>query len=233
MANLNSELQKIYKPYYEELKKRANELPDETSCPLLMHVFDEYEQSKVKILIVGKETNSWENLKASLRLEDIIEKYQEFELGHGYIPKNGKKRTLCSPFWNFSRKFYTKSNNVSERKKKGFLWTNISKFDTGHGSRTPENIHRFKEGFELLRIEVKIIKPDVVLFFTGNDYNVNIENDLNLSFEIVDSKLNIVQLKDPLNIFPKNTYKIYHPNFLYRNKNISHEEVSNKILSLL
>ena len=134
MIDYNSELQKIYTPYYNELKNRVNELPCYTSNPLLMHVFDEYDDSTVKLLIVGKETNSWAKyLKDSLLLEDIIKEYKEFELGHGYTSEKGKKRILCSPFWNFSRSFYCRLNSENNRKKKGFMWTNLSKFDTGLG----------------------------------------------------------------------------------------------------
>ncbi len=132
-----------------------------------MSIFDEYHTVKQKILIVGQETNGWMEMDFNQHSVDSLTKhYQNFGLGQNANFKGDydKRPYLISPFWNFSRSFFSKINEVDKREK-GFLWTNISKFDVN--TTTPDKEQYHFESFELLRKEVQIVKPDIVLFLTG------------------------------------------------------------------
>lgn len=65
--------------------------------------------------------------------------------------------------------------------------------------------------FAILKDEVKIVKPDVVVFLIGNDYNAQMQQYLNVSLELEDPDLHIYQVIDPEGILPTHSYKIYHP----------------------
>ncbi len=145
------------------------------SSPLLMHVFDDYPVMPRKIMIVGQETHCWAGtMKDQLSLSRLLRAYKKFEYGNHYV-KNGKPpRLLTSPFWNFSRSLFHALNNHHSgvtRRTTGFLWTNISKFDEDGTTPTWELQQQNEESFALLKQEIAITKPDIVLFLTGKKYD--------------------------------------------------------------
>lgn len=226
MSTINEELLKLYENYFHELKVRSKDFTGNPSNPLLMHVFPEYENSTKKLLIVGKETNGWAgNIKNNAQsnslidyykeLNSILEYYKEFELGHGYYGKKKVKHTLNSPFWNFSRSIYRHLNYQDNAKPKGFLWTNISKMDSGKRNKVLSLENRNYYDFALLKEEIKIVNPDVVIFLTGNEYDIQISDYLGYRIETIDFELNIQKVIDPDKSLPEKSYKIYHPRYLY------------------
>jgi hypothetical protein len=71
-------LNNLYKNYYLDLQIRAADFENNPSSPLLMHVFPEYFEAKNKLMIVGKETNSWaDHVKNKIPLNDVIDYYLE------------------------------------------------------------------------------------------------------------------------------------------------------------
>ena len=233
---MNEQLKSLYEAYFLQLKER--EFPEKTSAPLFMSVFDKYHTSKQKILIVGQETNGWREMNfIKYSVNSLTKDYQIFSLGQnrnfgGYEGKK-KRDYLTSYFWNFSRSFFSKINEV-DRGEKGFLWTNISKFDIN--TTTPNKEYYYLESFELLRKEVKIINPDIVLFMTGDKYSEEIENLLNLKFETIFTvesgktsieRVNRIKDED----FPKHTYRINHPRYLCSIR--SYKTILDKLIELI
>ena len=51
------------------------------SSPLFMHPFDEYFDSKLKVLIVGQETNGWGKLEKKHSVQVLQNWYKKFKLG--------------------------------------------------------------------------------------------------------------------------------------------------------
>jgi hypothetical protein len=212
---MNEELKKIYEIYLQELKEK--QLPETTSAPLLMHVFEEYELCATKILIIGQETNGWGCLK-DLFLDDLLKDYNDFALGQN-ANFNGcyqGKSYLTSPFWNFSRSFFKNITHL-DRKNKGFLWTNISKFDINCTTPPEELLNANPEGFWLLKKEIEIIKPDITIFLTGQKYDLWMKEYLGVSFDEIYSneKTNIHKVMDRDGFLPLKSYKVAHPNTLY------------------
>jgi hypothetical protein len=60
MEKLNEQLKELYESYIPEFKKIIEKFPERNLMgPLLMSETEEYVNSKVKILIIGQETNGW------------------------------------------------------------------------------------------------------------------------------------------------------------------------------
>jgi|GEM_PF-394154 len=113
-------------------------------------------------------------MERRLSLSDLFDEYKKFEYGNHYVKGERPPRLLTSPFWNFSRSVFYELNKHCQgvnRRTTGFLWTNISKFD--EGATTPnQNLQAKNErGFYLLKEEIRITKPDLVVFLTGSKYD--------------------------------------------------------------
>ena len=243
---MNQQLKELYETYYSELLEKKDllmQLNKDVSSPLFMCVFDEYETANKKILIVGQETHSWCDYLGDYNPQELLDEYKIFELGQkvGFGKKPDILRILNSPFWNFSRRFFVNVNYLEQertrgnRLQKGFLWTNISKIDVGGATPCDEVNLINKSGFELLRKEVQIIKPDIVLFMTGADYKDEMQNYLNLHFTDVFKteceKTSIYQLNHSDKSFPKNTFKISHPRYLYGTR--THNIILDELLKIV
>ncbi len=209
--DLNNNLRKIYEPYLEEVKRSLLEYPKHFSYPLLMHCFDDFYEAKRKLLIVGKETFSWQGiLSAEVTLDTIIKGYKEFKLGQNYYN---------SPFWRFSLSLQNILNgNVLPL---GFLWTNFSKLDYNKTSPPARLIKQNPKifGFDLLVEELNIVKPDILVFLT------NWNNEYGWQFERVFNGVQYETLKEGYlylckhHLLPKKTFLTWHPNGLqYKGK---------------
>lgn len=227
----SSALTKLYQTYYLDLQIRAAEFENNPSSPLLMHIFPEYFQVEKRLMIVGKETNSWGgHVKNYPTIDKVLQCYQDFALGHGYCGRDGQKtpRSLNSPFWNVSRNLFQALNPEMQKKDKGFLWTNLSKMDSGETYKVQKAQSRQYPDFAILKDEVKILQPDVVVFLIGHDYNAQMEEYLNVEIKLVDPELQIYHVIDPKGILPKHSYKIFHPRYLYKLR--THHKVVERIV---
>ena len=166
---LNAQLASIYQTYTDSIY--AKEWEDNVSAPLLMHVYDEYVTMDRKILFVGQETHSWGQMNLKPTVSELLTNYRNFNLGKSADYRDGKPlRYLRSPFWNFNRSIFHRCNSHNPtvtRNTNGFLWTNISKFDCNSTTPSTDLQDRNAEGFALLKAEIAILKPDIVVFLTG------------------------------------------------------------------
>ncbi|GAB3742332.1 hypothetical protein [Spirosoma lituiforme] len=218
-SSLNQQLQAVYQPYLNTLYNQT--WPAGVSAPLLMHVFEDYCRMDKKILFVGQETHYWENMYEHLSVELLQNKYTTFDLGKCADYKDGKpSRYLRSPFWNFSRSFFQVMNshrNGTTRKTNGFLWTNVSKFDY-HGQTPPIDLQQRNEaGFALLKDELAILQPDIVVFLTGHKYDGWIKQLFSPKQESLLGDY-LYLLQDPNHDLPRLTFQTHHPHTLSRGK---------------
>ncbi|KQS27021.1 uracil-DNA glycosylase family protein [Dyadobacter sp. Leaf189] len=213
---LNTQLLKINKEYTELVYAETWE--DNVSAPLLMHVFDEYCAMENKILFVGQETHSWGQMNLKPSPEDLLTKYREFNLGKTADYGDGKPfRYLRSPFWNFNRSLFYKGNwqnSEVTNKTNGFLWTNISKFDCKSTTPSEELQNRNEKGFELLKAEIAILKPDVVVFLTGSKYDERINKVFNPVRETILPEGYLYQLSTSDGSLAPRTFQTKHPRTL-------------------
>lgn len=231
MANFNSEyygkkysnlstqkqLRELYYSFLPQLKNLVEHIGDEDTAdyegPLLMHCWDdEYNNSEYKILFIGQETNGWNGFdrpKIQSDIDNILNLYITFEMGVNYN----------SVFWQHVNYI---NNVLNPGKKLNFLWSNVLKFGRS-GKGRPDEIVTDAEMlyFNVLRNEIEIVKPDVVIFFSGPNYDYDLGLRIeDISFQQVDTNFEIRQLaKVQSKYLPAKSYRTYHPNYLRKSGN--------------
>ncbi len=216
--SLNQNLKDLYRDNLQIIETISEELKDDFDGPLLMNSWDEeFESAKFKILFIGQEhTNTY--WFANDAIEAPLKWYEKFELGKNYN----------SPFWRAVKQI-NKTLNRNKSHKRNFLWTNVSKYSTSEGKSIGYEIHSHlvKDlGFNLLANEIKIIKPDAIIFLSGSKYDnwIKIQFPYDLNFDtplqsnIPSEELSLITCKDEVPIIPKYTYRTHHPMTLLFNK---------------
>lgn len=155
-----------------------------------------YENADLRVMVFGRETNNWNDQKHRKQfpfytynfdldtsddvLMEIMGKHVEGEqeyhglgdLYHDYCyEETGVRKTI------FTRRQNQLIQQLAERLDNcniGVIWNNISKIARGGkdfgqccGKQTPEMREIERQYFNVIAEEVKILKPDVILFLTG------------------------------------------------------------------
>ncbi|MTI20906.1 hypothetical protein E1176_07725 [Fulvivirga sp. RKSG066] len=216
---INQQLKQLYKNAYgklvEPLRQKNSLLGyrDKATNPLLIQVDNNYEKADMKIMIFGQETNSWlSEINRGVfcgEIQPVLECYKSFFLSGNCFKYGGS-------FWNGIKRF--KSNLKSEYPNIQFswIWNNIvkvGKCEKGY----PYATHSLTDTlFDVTREEIKILKPDLFIFFTGPNYDSEIRKFLGEFESVVISKFGTRQLSKISNSVLKNAYRTYHPNYLWR-----------------
>lgn len=218
---MNKELRKLYETHYPDLTKEMflrNEILDKKSerstNPLLLSVGESYMNADLKIMFFGQETNFWlgeKNEGVFLgEIQPIIDLYNGFYLDK-YCYKYGGQ------FWNGINRFKTNLKAQIPNKTIGLLWNNvvkIGKCDKGFPYKINDITNKY---FNVISEEIKITKPDVLVFLSGPYYDSEIKKSLGDFNSIsIDSfpprKLCRLEFKNqPI------AFRTYHPNYLWRN----------------
>jgi len=198
-----------------------------------MFPHERWNSTQQKVLIVGQETRRWvydpgevgapgdpiNNFRDFMHAEDGVSAmwnlYRWYALGRAN-PK------LNSPFWRGFRAF----DSAVNRSRDAALWTNIFKVNV-NGSvmkncRAAEisALKRLQKG--LLHEEIQILRPDVVVFFSGPRY------DAALRFEFPDMEVSPLFRRTPTSAacviraegLPPRTIRTYHPEYLQRSRQL-------------
>lgn len=217
---MNVALEKLYQEYIDEVYQMPWDKG--ISAPLLMNVPDEYCIMKRKVLFIGQETHSWMGKMADKHEVTYLQAcYKGFDLGKKVI--FGTKyypRQLNSQFWNFIRNLFINVNSSStdnvNKQTSGFLWTNISKFD--YNGSTPTKIQKEKNGsgFALLKKEIEIVKPDIIVFLIGRKYDLDLANQFAFKIhESFSSDYLSILIEESVSKSPL-IFKTMHPTYLCR-----------------
>jgi len=215
MGSINEKLKKLYNEKIVGIEKKLEDVHYEDHWldgPQLMYCREEnYNNSNLKILFVGQESNSWKG-DIIENTEDLMNQYKNFNFSNN------------SPFHNY---IHWINGIINPNCNHNFLFTNVTKFclfneATGDGYPL-DNITFEKtiEHFNVLKGEIEITKPDIVIFFSGPNYDekIKFQFDEELTFkpvfhDIAEKKL----AKVSGSILPKHTYRTYHPKYLQINK---------------
>lgn len=223
----NVQLRELYTSFFD-IVKLDTEMAKRCSPPLLVNVDPSWESSKRRILIVGQETLGWGFRSGEYynwpyppiarysdfvnfldRINALMLGYKKFEFAK-HQPENRR-----SPFWRAFR-YLGSSNDVS------VLWTNLFRFSVDSGSvirncstSQLECVLNAQRG--LLKKEIQLLNPSVVVFFTGPDYDQALLN------EFSDAVLQPIQghierefAQVQAAILPSHSYRMYHPGYLAR-----------------
>ncbi len=174
--------------------------------------------------MIGQQTNSWfkeDGIKQEIEsVQALMSEYQKFNLGEKY------KSTF---FWRAAYLLQQTINPGSDQF--GIMWSNLVRVD--HMKKRAEvRIEDLICIIPLLKREIEIVKPDVVVFFTGPDY----EERLVCTFPGVRiKKISEYDLKHLAQLehsqLPSRTFRTYHPGYLSRQGLTNH--VITKIAELV
>lgn len=203
--------------------------------PLLLYIngkeegVEDYSEADIRVMVFGQETNGWwTDLPEADSVTDIqmlIDKYDEgFNTGDIFL--------LKTPFWNGFDKFRQMLGEKYPGKKIRYVWNNIVKIGKANGKGCPPdciyNIER--EYFPVIAEEIKIIKPNVILFLTGPDYDSKIADNFGqLQYSAIppfpERELAKVSIPDVGFAF-----RMYHPNYFRYRSDINIDSFFNSII---
>lgn len=235
MKNIQLELDKLYADYLKTIFS-DNEIFDKVkssnfSSPLFIDINVKNGlliDKKFKLLFIGQQTKGWDSNFSNTNIQiDLIPEYLN-ELKKLYLNFNYGKRLNGKNYngylWQFQRALLNIVNTNSDNNF-GLLWSNILRFDE-HGEKIKDEKIIEKVAYnknEILRREIEIIKPDVVVFVTGRYYDWLLEktfDDLtfnqSINKDLNTNKLTILESK----YLPKLSFRTYHPRPLYENKQL-------------
>lgn len=144
----------------------------ELSLPLLLSVPQAFLKAPVRIMFVGKETNGWLGKLAAyysgcVGIADLLGRYD-------------RQMQQTTARGAFSRMHQRLADALAGGRKEAVLWNNLSKMDWHQGrpdSRTSlwhsAALREFSQ--KLLRFEVDLLQPDVMVFGTGPSYDMAIK----------------------------------------------------------
>lgn len=172
--------------------------------PFLTSPGESYKNSRIRLLIIGQETNGWYNIHS--KIEGLMDVYDDFNLG---------KKYYSSPFWNITRKV----ERTLQIEAYSCAWTNLNKYDVN--KKRPAGIHEKEISTfdDILISEIKILKPDICIFFTGPAFDYRLKRIYDgLIFQKEEHwKYNqLVTLKHEK--LPMLAIRTYHPKYLRMKK---------------
>ncbi len=202
---MKKQLTELYQNRISEFEKIAEKFKDvDLHGPILTSPREKYENSKIKLLIIGQETKGWNNIQSGV--EGLMNVYEKFDLGRNYY---------SSPFWNVTRKV----ERALEIEEYSCAWTNLNKYDVGAKRPKGSYAKDISNFDDILLSEIEILKPDVCIFFTGPDFDSRLKNIYNnIVFQKEEGwKTNqLVTLKH--NNLPEISIRTYHPKYLRMKK---------------
>jgi hypothetical protein len=217
---MNRELQKIYREKWDVFSEKLNEVLSDNSKelkptnPLLLFVDEEnYLKSDLKVMIFGQETNDWENdfqndINVSLNI------YNDFYNSKNCFSYGGQ-------FWNGFNRFNSLLKGKFANKRIEIIWNNVIKVGNSGRDKNypPEYIYKIeKEYFNVINDEINVLKPDIILFVSGPNYDKVIKNSLiDANFEALSDKFSARQIAKIEFKNHNNIFRTYHPNYLWRN----------------
>lgn len=225
--NINDKLIKLYQskmPFLKKSLSKYNEQNnDKATNPLLIKVSEKWETSDVKIMIIGQETYTWciecgEDGVFSGNIDMSINVYNKFFYeSFGYT----------SPFWNEFRRI---SKSISTAKSVDFSWNNVIKIGRIGAGNIPKINDIIFNDFNVLIEEIKIIKPNILIFFTGPRYNHHIKRFVgNFNVKTKENfKINELSFLEFDELEFDLCLRTYHPNYLYRSG--KREKIINEII---
>jgi hypothetical protein len=229
---LAEQLRSSYVKFHESARL-SKRLALKASPPLLVLPHERWRSAKAKLLVVGQETLRWKY--SPDEVEDCAQPivnfrdFQEAEDGVGamwdlyrWYALGRAHQNMNSPFW---RGFRALSSAISGCEDSA-LWTNVFKVNVGGSvmqnckAAEVQALRRAQKG--LLRHEITILKPDVVVFLSGPRYDSTIQCEFpdmeikRFCRRLPASAVGVVHAAG----LPSKTIRTYHPEYLQRSNQL-------------
>jgi len=227
-GNIQEELKTLYKTILSVDKLNELSEPENLSAPLLLNIQESYLKSKPRIMFVGKETNHW--LTKNRPSEDrkginfLINHFDEAfqRLFHRY------DEALSDNFEKTKSDFFTVYNKFTNGELGSVVWNNLFKMSYDQKKSKKNNFSKSSINHsDVLRKlskdtfigELEILKPDILIFVTGADYDKVIK-DFFPNYETINVKIKKRLWKFKLKIDNKEIicYRTIHPYYYKRNQ---------------
>jgi len=214
MKQLNNLLE-IYEIAFQECMKQIGHVQKSNeggpTNPQLIQPTDNYKESSLKIMYIGQETNGWEGAYCESKgVHHLLKVYDDFVNKGGAFKYGGQ-------FWNAIKFFQSKFVELNPSSQ--FVWTNLIKVGKDWSKGRPnKNVLEWQAPWDaVFKNELKILNPDITIFFTGPYYDDLIRKHFSdIEFIPIEGyKLRqfcILKSKD----LPENSFRTYHPGYLYR-----------------
>ena len=196
----------LYKRYWDGYIENIRKTTF-SAWPFLIWPRQSYSTAPVRIMICGQETQGWGN-ELDTTDPGLVSPRRIADIYNGFVNNGGYN----SPYWNFSKRVAKAFPDAR------FVHENIVKIGKRKGAGCDESIFRLGlEHFPVVREEINILKPDLILFLTGKDYDERIRAVLGyFTSERIDADRYIKRLTFADPALPP-AIKTYHPGFLQRN----------------
>jgi len=218
---VNKKLKELYSSKWNDLI--TNSKDTDATYPLLIKVNEEYQNADIKVMIVGQETDGWCGVLEEHKKD--IDSVQETYFNYLYNSRDKNRR----PFWNRKnfKYFQEELKKKLSSKKLAFIWNNVSKIGMNYSGKVTEKVENLeKEYFDVFEEELRILKPDVIIFTIGNR-TIPIKYDKNKI--ITEMPIYEIKFLDYQNIIALSTY---HPNARIKGgKKEFNKEIVNFIVS--
>ncbi|MBQ8778618.1 MAG: hypothetical protein IJZ49_02755 [Alistipes sp.] len=223
---MSDALYELYSSRWDNFKEKIQSKV-ESAMPFLIVPTNDYCLSEKRIMIVGQETDSWAGEVYDFPEEqtpcNVLKVYDRFVNRGGYN----------SPYWDFIRAI--KDTAPSNTK---FVINNVVKIGKKRGAGCDDYINSLTlEHMNLLSQELEILKPDMILFLTGPNYDHRIEAAFGkIKTEKAEANLSarqLAKLQFSDSGMPP-SYRCYHPAYLRRSKNFDrYLDIINDIIKKL
>lgn len=219
-SGINSSLFNLYNSVQPEILK-IYELKSHLDGPHLMKCWDEeYINSKVKLLIVGQESTGWvfrDYQKERNNIDLISDCLGTYDMNFKNVPKSSYP--LAKTMIALNSALGNLYNNIAPN----FLYTNVSKYCNINAPfpLSYSDHCDVVQNLNLLPKEINITKPDVIIFFSGPNYDdkIQIQFKSEIKFEKVFNDIPVRELAMLVHPeLPTHTYRTYHPGALQRQK---------------
>jgi len=164
-------------------------------------------------MILGQETKGWGSTSGFSRCaEEGMKRYKSFYVDKSFY--NGYKRSV---FWKGFIFFKREIEKQHKGKEVTFIWNNISKIGRPNAKTgVSQNIRNVERNyFPVLKEEIKIINPDVVIFLTGPNRDHDIEfhfSDYKITHSGTSSTQRELAFVNATNL-PSVSLRMYHPSY--------------------
>ncbi len=158
-------LARVYRKHWAKLF-RYRKTNRGCSNPLLIDLSADYWKQSTKLFVVGQQTNTWYNRHVisnrPTSAESLVSIYRDcFRLGYGYNPI----------FWQAVRQLEVTLGIAPH----AVAWSNLNRFDLRGIRPSSEEENEMGTLFDdLLRAEIRLARPDVVIFFSGPSFDDHI-----------------------------------------------------------
>jgi hypothetical protein len=208
MPSLDAKLEELYRRNW---KRWCTGIPKGCGLSnlLLAVVPSEYEESPIRLVVIGQETHGWweggwDKKRDGDRIDWLRRKYRDFDRG----------RHHHSPFFQAASEVQHRLNPFSDPF--GFVWLNLYICDQNRGLAKEPAAESLRK-MSVLREEIAILRPDAVIFFAGRAYEYVIKHEH--YFPDAEFRPHSRVWKEvKASALPETTAKTYHPKYLRLSK---------------